>query len=326
MFKRDFQSLSTASPKMHETAPVHFDGNAMTLDYRVSIGQCLSSSERVYVGSILACTFAEINATFNKWNPHSEISLLNRLPAGHKVPLSPQLHSFLCGVSDIVVLTDGLFDPTVLPLYDLWQKHLQIGSIPDENSISEVAKCVGWDKIHIEDFCFSKDYDGTALDLGGIAKGHCVDLLVERLNAAGYAHIFVDWSGEIRTSGHHPEGRPWVIAIQSSEEGVIEQAIPPIAMYDDAIATSGDYNQNWTVFTSEGETTYFHIIHPKLHRPLIATANSITSASVRAKTCALADALASTLLMFPSIGAAQSWVDGLSKKISPLEVWILPSR
>ena len=41
----------------------------------------------------------------------------------------------------------------------------------------------------------------TQLDLGGIAKGLAVDLLVERLNDAGFPSVFVEWEHMLHESG-----------------------------------------------------------------------------------------------------------------------------
>ena len=35
----------------------------------------------------------------------------------------------------------------------------------------------------------------------GIAKGWCVDAIVETLNAAGFPDVYVDWGSDIRASG-----------------------------------------------------------------------------------------------------------------------------
>ncbi|MCC5831765.1 MAG: FAD:protein FMN transferase [Chlamydiales bacterium] len=262
----------------------------MTMAYTVKIGD--PDPDLSLAESIILSTFSEINALYNNWNPHSEISKLNRLPAGVKYPLSPQLAAFLRQIDRIVSLTEQRFDPTVAPV----KESLLKGEIQSETA------AVGWDKIHLEGDLFWKEYDQTALDLGGAAKGYAVDLILEQLQEAGFRNLFVEWGGEIRAAGSHPEGRPWKVAILGGET---------LELHEEAIATSGSYLQNWTV----GEAQYTHIIDPKTKLPL--SDPSITSASVVTRTCFEADALATALMLFSSQQEAYEWA-----KARGLKIWL----
>lgn len=264
----------------------------MTIPYCVQIGGTLSEKEIASIETILLSTFSEIHQTYNNWNPDSEISKLNRLAAHQKIPLSTELASFLMYVERIVELTEGRFDPTVEPLLQLWKKCLKEGHLPPSQNLASLSSAIGWEKVHVENGIFWKEHSLTAIDLGGIAKGYAVDLLVERLRAAGYHHAYVEWGGEIRTIGQHPEQRPWKIGIQG---------LFSIDLVDTAIATSGSYVQNWTVDT----ISYTHIIDPQTKQPLQNV--PISSVSVLAPTCVEADALATALMLFPSKVAAEKW-------------------
>lgn len=298
----------------------------MTIDYRILIGHALNSSEKNSIFEIIKRTFDEVNQIYNKWNPLSELSQLNRLKAGIKVRLSPQLEQLLLLTDKIVRLTEGRFDPTIEPLQALWKKYLEQGKIPSTTEVQSIASVIGWNKIHFERGSFYKDADETSLDLGGIAKGYCVDLLVERLNQAGFENVFVEWGGEIRASGEHPDKRPWTIFISRFGNTNPEKAIAVLSLRGQAIATSGDYLQNWQI-ESEGKAqekiSYFHVIDPVALQPRIATQQSIASASVLASTCAMADGLATAAMMFSSIQEAQEWADQMKMQIPELSFWIV---
>lgn len=298
-----------------------FSGNTMTIDYRVIVGKRLSKEEFLSIEQAISAIFNSIDTTFNNWNPNSELSKLNQLKANVTVPISSQLRIFLKQTERIVNLTNGFFDPTMDPLYKLWKKHLAKGETPTVSDIETVSQSLGWNKIHLIGQNFYKDHDETSIDLGGIVKGHCVDLLVEKLNKLGFGDVLVEWGGEIRTTGTHPEGRPWVVFVRGFESLNPSKALAKIEMNDLALATSGDYLQNWTVMKEGREVTYFHIVHPLLKQPLIATEESIASVSVATSTCALADAIATSLMLFPSIDEAKQWIQGVSHKI-PMRCWI----
>ncbi len=315
-----FSSCDRAKQK--DKATTLFTGNTMTIDYRVIVGGALSKENYFKIENIIAETFEQIDSVFNNWNPISEISKLNASDACIRIYPSFELYSFLCQTEEMVHMTDGLFDPTIEPLRKLWRSHLERGVVPDQADIAILSKAVGWDHIHLHNGSFYKDNPLTCIDLGGIVKGHCVDLLVERLNAKGFTDVFVDWGGEIRSSGCHPEGRAWTIFISNLGGDDTEDAIAEIEMHDQAIATSGDYLQNWTVLEGGKPVTYFHIFDPKLKRPLIVTKNSIASASVEAPTCALADAIATALMLFPTKKEAHAWINKIKTSKMPLNCWL----
>lgn len=302
----------------------------MTMDYKIIIGEPLSLEQKSSVKEIIQNTFAEINTIYNKWNPDSEISKLNRLKTGEIATLSPELEQFLSQTEHIIKLTDGRFDPTIEPLQHLWKEKLVQGETPNDDEINAVVPALGWNKIHFGHGTFSKEHSSTQLDLGGIAKGYCVDLLVERLNAAGYPNLFVEWGGEIRASGEHPDRRPWRIFISRLGDTHQENAIATLDLVDQAIATSGDYMQFWTVEDQDNsgakKTTYFHIFDPRTHRPLEKKSTSVASASVVAPTCMLADGLATAAMLFPSVVEAQKWAEEIKEKHPALEFWIVSNQ
>lgn len=260
----------------------------MTIGYSVQIGD--RNPDLALAQEVILSTFATINQIYNSWNPDSEISGLNSMPAGEKRQLSLVLASFLKRVDGIVHLTEGRFDPTIAPI----KKSLLYGQLHSKRT------AIGWDKVHLEGDLFWKEHDATSIDLGGVAKGYAVDLIIEGLQKAGFRNLFVEWGGEIRTSGVNPKGRPWKVAIRGGEILKLEEA---------AIATSGSYRQKWVI----GETVYTHIIDPVTKKPLSKT--PITSASVLCETCFKADAIATALMLFPSQEEAYAWAEKHGLKI-----------
>jgi thiamine biosynthesis lipoprotein len=266
----------------HSNTLETFAGVAMTVPYRIVIAHPNSK-----VQEVIASTFDEIDQIYNKWNPNSEISRLNQLQAHIQVPISEKLEHFLKITSHYVTLSGGRFDPT-------------LGS--------------GWNKIHFENGLFWKDEDSIQIDLGGIAKGYAIDLLVERLIALGHPDVFVDWGGEIRVAGRHPDNRPWRIKIPSPGEEII------VELENQAVASSGDYFQYWEV---DGRY-FYHITNPLTKTPLEITATSPSSVTVIASTCLEADAIATAGMVFDTVEESREWL----KHISDIQFWVykMPRR
>lgn len=306
-----------------QQATTRFSGTAMTIDYSIIVGQTLTEEQQLLVQQIILDTFDEIDLTYNKWNPLSEISRLNELPAKQKTKISQTLESFLRQTQNIVEITGKRFDPTIEPLQQLWKDRLAKGTTPTEAEIQSIMPAIGWDKIHFENGTFYKDNSLTQIDLGGIAKGLCVDLISEKLNQAGFVHVFVEWGGEIRANGHHPDKRPWNIFISNLGDTDPDHAVDYVSLNDEAIATSGDYLQNWTVKVKDSSVTYFHIIDPETGKPLTSSPGRIASASILAPTCSLADGLATAAMMFPTTEASQEWLESVKKEYPTIRYWIV---
>jgi thiamine biosynthesis lipoprotein len=307
----------------HTTA---FTGNVMTINYQVIVGKKLNREQLHAVQVIITETFDEINNVYNKWNPKSELSILNKSKKLTPLSISDKLSSFFEETNRIVQLSNSRFDPTIEPLQKLWKQELAFGKIPSDVERNKVMATCGWNKIHFENGLFYKDHDETSLDLGGIAKGYAVDLLTTTLNNAGYLDIFVEWGGEIKATGLHPDNRPWHIYIANLQNTEPESAIAHVDVVNKAVATSGDYLQNWTVKSNKNShnyLTYFHVIDLKTGMPLEIKEHSIASASVMANSCMVADALATTLMMFENAETAVSWFETVKDVYPEAECWIV---
>lgn len=300
-----------------------FSGTAMTIPYNIKVGRGLSRIDRKNVEGIISSTFDEINRIHNKWNPQSELSKLNSLPAGEKKILSNELKRLFVLADKVVVIGGGRFDPTIEPVQKLWRKYLEAGATPSEKEIFELKRVVGWSKIHFSEGVFWKDEEGMLIDFGAIAKGYCVDLIVERLNAENFADVYVEWGGEIRATGKHPENRPWNIFICKPNDTNPDNALAFVSLADQSIATSGDYLQSWTVFSGKDRraTTYHHIIDPLTCTALTQKKHAICSASVLASTCAFADGLATVALLFNDLDEARKWAEEVQQEYPEVVFW-----
>lgn len=306
------------------SAPKEFKGVAMTIPYRLLVGDALSSEQEVEVERILQQTLAFVHNVFDDWNPDSEVSQLGNLAAGEHRLVSPELEELLEITQQAVELSGGLFDPTIHPLQQAWKKALNENRLLSSEEIQQYAATIGWESLHWKEGEFWKDHEGTQLNLGGIAKGHCVDLVIRHLQEAGYEHLYFEWGGEIRVTGQHPQGRAWTVSIQRLEDPRPEQAVAVLALSEQSIATSGDCFQYWDVVGEDGEPVrYTHIIDPHTYTPLEVHSQSIASSTVVAPTCALADALATAAMLFPDATLAQEWAKKVHKEIPETAFWIL---
>lgn len=296
-----------------------FSGIAMTVPYRILVGASLTAEQLTLAQKIIQNTFSEINSTYNQWNPNSEVSQFNRQPANVPFTLSPELTHFLQRCGELVKLTEGHFDPTIGPLWTLWLEKMREGQAPTDLEIVQVASKVGWQHLKLQGNLLSKDVEGLSLNFDSVAKGYCVDLITERLVEAGFSAVLVDWGGEMRATGQHPEARAWRVAIRSIDAQ--EEPLANLELIDSAVATSGDYLQYWTIGNG---ATYTHVINPVTLRAVQIEPGTVASVSVLAPDCMLADALATAAMAWGSVDAAEPWVQRVQTQLPAVQIWFVP--
>jgi FAD:protein FMN transferase len=241
----------------------------------------------------LAAAFAKIASLDRMMTDYDPSSELSRLSAGapHEkpVPVSADLAAILRHAERVSRDTEGAFDVTVGPLTRLWRQARRQKRIADEEKRTAALATVGWRNLeitHVEGRDFVRLHrPGMRLDLGGIAQGYAVDVAFEMLVEAGYRHILINASGDIRV-GEAPPGEPgWKIGLTA-----LAPNAPPekfIYLAKTSISTSGDVFQ----FVEFEGQRYSHIVDP-------ATGLGVTtpmSVSVVAPSCTQADAYASAL-------------------------------
>jgi thiamine biosynthesis lipoprotein len=127
---------------------------------------------------------------------------------------------------------------------------------------------------------------GTAVDLGGIAKGYAVDLAARALREAGVEDFIVDAGGDLFVAGDK-NGKPWRVGIQDPRDPAkLFRIVTPA---EGSLVTSGDYER---YFLWEGRR-YHHILDPRTGFP----APNCRSVTIFAPTSMDADAAATTVFV-----------------------------
>lgn len=292
-----------------------FHGIKFSVPYQITLAHSLSDTEIKKVESSIEKVFTHIDTTYNRWNPTSELSNLNRNRSTKPIALSIDLYKFLEKTSLVVDLCHSRFDPTIFPLQKLWKKHLEQGKTPPQDQINQLLPSIGWDKITLQHKTCQKADPNIEIDLDGIVKGYTVDLLAESLEKLGYPNILVEWGGEIKAFGRPTIGRQWQIFVSSFGNSDPDEALTTATLNQEAIASSGDYLQSWSVTEVDGTIkNYTHIIDKKTYAPLEIDPNYYVSASVIAPECYIADALATTLMLFPDTKEAEKFAQEVRAK------------
>ncbi len=243
---------------------------------------------------------ARVVSRFSHWDPRSELARFNAAPPGfYKV--SEPFWALLDAALDLADDTDGAVDPTLGALVDLWgfgpPGPRPAGDLPRDEEIAEALSRSGWQALRLNRGARAvQQAGGVKLDLSGIAKGHAVDRVSDRLTDLGATHHLVEIGGELRGRGVKPDGQPWWVELQQAPGSPAPRTLA--ALFDLAVATSGD----WVRGFEHGGRRYAHTIDGRTGRPLD---NGVASVTVLADTAMYADSMATALaVMGPVEGPA----------------------
>lgn len=245
-------------------------------------------------------------AVFSPWEVDSEISRFNLAPPGTWA-LSDAFWSLLISSMDLADETNGAVDPTLGAIVDLWGfgPPGPRNDLPQEAEIATALAVSGWQKLRLHRAGQAAvQPGGLTLDFSGIAKGHAVDRISERLTALGTTSHLIEIGGELRGMGVKPDAQPWWVEIEQPPGSRIPRTVA--ALFDVAVATSGDYRRAFV----QGEKLYPHTLDGRTGRPVD---NGLTSVTVFDPSAMRADAMATALtVMGPDEGFGYATETGLN--------------
>jgi thiamine biosynthesis lipoprotein len=245
-----------------------------------------------------------VERQMTRFSDGSDIGRANLAAGREGVAVAPATATVLARALEWASASDGRFDPalgSVIELWDVADRHQP----PPAGAVQPLAGRQFWRHVDLARGPRSTTVrftdPGVRLDLGGIAKGHGVDLAVRALREAGVTDAIVNVGGDLYALGEAPDGGPWSVGIRSPHQADVMAATLKIS--DRAVATSGDYAQ---YFTWHGHR-YHHLMDPTTAVPRGGPLHSVT---VQADRCIDADAAATATFGLPR-GEAERLVRSL---------------
>ena len=284
---------ATAGGRPH----LHFAGEAMGAPYNVKVaGLQVGADAQARLQELVHEALFGVDRRLSLYRPDSELARLNRHGRG-PIELSAELMSVLFAAHGVSEASGGAFDVTVAPLVEAWGFGVEKRrEVPPASVVTSRRPFVGYRGLRLEPATgtASKDHPAIQADLGGIAKGHAVDLAARALDAEGVGDYMVEAGGEVRTRGRNANGEPWRIGIERPD-ATPRRAHLVVPLSGAAMATSGDYR----IWFEQAGRRYCHEIDPATAAPID---HGLASVTVVAEDCLHADAWATALMV---MGAAR---------------------
>ncbi len=215
----------------------------------------------------------------------NDISRIN-VSNGQPVAVEPETTELLVTALDIAEKSNGAFDPTVLPLVELWDV-TNSDKIPDAADIVEALKSVGYGNITVDGNTVTAK-NGAKLDLGGIAKGFIADKVCEYLKSQGVTSAIINLGGNTVLLGNK-NGNDFSVGVQKPF-GKNGELCATLMLQDKTAVTSGVYQR---YFESNGRI-YHHIIDTANGYP---SNNGLYAVTVVTDSSAVADGLSTACLV-----------------------------
>ena len=243
---------------------------------------------------ILAMAEEEILAVdrlMSSFRETSDLVKVNRAAGNDRVVVSGQLCEVFQAAKEAGRTTGGIFDPTVLPLLQLYGLRGDHPVIPGRKTLEAVLALIDYRQISIDRDASSVGLSkrGSAADLGGIAKGYAVDRAVAALRKHGVEGAVINAGGEIYALGAPKDQAGWEIGIQHPARP--RALAGRIVVTDKAIATSGNYE--WRAQNKNTGKEFSHLVDPLTGD----MAEPMLSATIVADSTMKADALSTAVFL-----------------------------
>lgn len=226
----------------------------------------------------------------------SAICQLNR--HGHLDQAHPDLLEILRVAQDVSRRSHGAFDVTVQPLWQVFEAARRAGRLPTRENVLDARRQVGWRGLQVTGDSVRLTRPGMGITLNGIAQGYAADKVRTRLQGLGIAHALID-AGEWASLGKPAHGGDWTLGVANPRDA--HALLAGIAMQGRCVATSAD---DQCAFSPDFAN--HHILDPHTgYSP-----KSLSSVSVVASRCMMADALTKVIFMAGWDGAldiAKAW-------------------
>lgn len=219
---------------------------------------------------------------WTRFGATSDISRLNNAE-GEATEVDPITVNLVMEMLAARRLTDGLYDPTILPRlvkegYDRSRVNPdKVTILPDSARwpVDTSGTTISGNTVSLP--------LGMTLDPGGIGKGFAADLLAHRALEFGALGALVEIGGDVRINGTAPDGALWRIGIEDPFEQGAHCA--RVNLVDGAVATSSSLIRTW----ERDGVTRNHLIDPMTGDSMDS---EIVSVSVIAVSASIAEVVA----------------------------------
>lgn len=246
---------------------------------------------------------------FSRTKENGEIYAVNEAAGKEAVTVSDETLDIVKQSIKYAEEMDGLFDPTIGPLVDLWNIGSGGEQVPPQAEIDQAKNMTNYKDIIVDEAAKTVKLarEGMVLDMGGIGKGYAADRIAEYLKEQGLDSAMINLGGSsIIALGNKPNGSPWNIGLQDPDQTRGTQ-LGTIKITDEVIDASGVYER----FFIQDNVRYHHILDPRTGYP---SQNGLKSLTIMSPNATDADAL-STGVFLMGLEEGMAYLEALPEDV-----------
>ena len=235
----------------------------------------------------------QIEAHMSMNIPSSDIARINAASGGQKIAVHDDTFKVIRRALDIAQLSDGAFNPASGALVKLWNIGSDAPHLPSQEEIEDSLVLCDWRSVVLSEDGEEKfvylPVKGTALDLGGIAKGFAADELAALIKKLKIPRAIIDLGGNIYAVGEKKGKEAWKVGIKNPFDSAASPVVA-LSVKDVSVVTSGVYER---FFVYEGRL-FHHLLDCKTGYP---ADNGLMSVTIVSGSSMDADALATAVFV-----------------------------
>ena len=229
-----------------------------------------------------------LDKELSMYNSSSTISRINSNAGHEKISVPDEVLEVIKDCLRIYEMSDGVFNPLIGSVTNLWKINQADNTIPSPESLDEAVKLSDISNLEIENNSIYLKHEGCILDLGGIAKGYASKKISDILKANGVNSAIIDLGGNVQVLGKKIDGSNWNIGVRDPSNARGKPALV-LSLNDTAVITSGGYER----FKIVNGKKYSHFFDVKTGQSIT---NDLLSATVVTPDGSLADGLATAFM------------------------------
>lgn len=222
---------------------------------------------------------------YSRFDPNSNLSKLNN-QSGKTVHISKELFFLIKTALTLAKLSDGLFDPTIVDLLEIYGYTSKYFRHEVKDLTAEIKNILNnrpkWQDIELDEHKSTIKLKPTQrIDLGNIGKGYAIDLATKVLLPS--ENFLINAGGDIYAHGKNEKGRIWDVGLCLSSD--TKKIFGKIKLKNSSLACSGS--------AAIKLKNFHHLLNPKTGRPM----QGIDQSFVLHQSAMLADGYATMLFL-----------------------------
>lgn len=252
------------------------------------VQQTLYGNKGKAAASAAAKSIGELDNLISWNNDTSDIAKLNSAAGSDWTVIDSRTVSVLQKCLDVAEKSNGAYDPTIMPVYLLWDFGGSNQQVPSKDDIRKFLPYVNYQNLRVDtnESSASLKLHYMAVNLESVCKGAACTAAVAAYKSAGADSGIVSVGGNVGVFGTKSDRSAWHIAVRDPKS--TDEKATAIGSLDIASGYASTVNSYEKRFVQNG-VTYYNILNPKTGYP---ENNGLVSVTVTQADGVTADALA----------------------------------